>query len=86
MTSYSSKELIAKIESMDITYSNWTIGITARPNARKAEHGNPRGWIIWQANSLQAAKNTENHFIGLGMDGGGGGDMDEKDTTYVYIF
>ncbi len=86
MTSYSSKELIEKIENMDIKYSSWTIGITARPNTRKAEHENPKSWIMWQANNLSAAQNTENHFLRLGMEGGGGGDMDERDITYVYIF
>lgn len=86
MTSYSSKELIAKIENMDIKNSSWTIGITTRPDARKEEHGNPKSWMVWQANSLQAAQNTENHFLRLGMKGGGGGDMDEKYITHVYIF
>jgi len=86
MTSYSSKELIATIENMNIKYTSWTIGITTRPKTRKEEHGNPKSWIIWQANNLQAAKNTENHFLRLKMKGGGGGDIDDKYITYVYIF
>ena len=86
MTSYSSSELKEKISLGISNFNLWTIGITTRPNARKQEHGNPQYWKIWEANSLLAAQNTESYFINLGMQGGTGGDMDDKYIAYVYIF
>lgn len=86
MASYSSKELIAKIEGMITKYAIWTIGITQKPNTRKQQHGNPKYWHIWKTNNLTAAQNTESHFINKGMKGGTGGDLHDSYITYAYIF
>jgi len=37
-------EIIEEIEKQVKTYSNWTIGITADPDDRRTEHGNPKYW------------------------------------------
>ena len=64
-------------------YSIWTIGVTDDPNRRKAEHGNPKYWVQWNADSETAARNVEKHFLGKGMKGGTGG---SGKADYVYIF
>lgn len=73
----------AAIEAKVNVYSAWTIGVTDDPNRRRQEHGNPRPWYQWDANSEQEARNVEAYFIKKGMKGdtGGGGSAD-----YVYIF
>jgi len=64
-------------------YSIWTIGVTDDPNRRKGEHGNPKYWHQWNADTEQAARNVESYFLAKGMKGGGGG---AGRADYVYIF
>ncbi len=73
----------AAIEAKVSTYSVWTIGVTDDPNRRRGEHGNPKTWFHWDADTETAARNVEAYFIAKGMKGatGGGGKAD-----YVYIF
>ena len=79
----SESEIKAAIEKEVTNYSVWTIGVTDDPSRRREEHGNPRYWHHWNADSEQAARNVEAYFIDKGMQGatGGGGGAD-----YVYIF
>ena len=64
-------------------YSQWTIGVTDDPVKRKVVHGNPKAWIQWNADTEQAARNVEAHFIAKNMKGGTGG---LGGADYVYIF
>lgn len=64
-------------------YSIWTIGVTDDPDRRKGEHGSPKHWMQWSADSETAARNVEAHFIAEGMEGGTGGG---GKANYVYIF
>lgn len=64
-------------------YTIWTIGVTDDPGRRKEEHGNPKYWMQWDADSETEARNVEKYFLDKGMKGGrfGPGTAD-----YVYIF
>lgn len=64
-------------------YSIWTIGITDDPDRRKSEHGNPKYWMQWNADSETIARNVEKYFLNKGMKGAGGGG---GTADYVYIF
>lgn len=85
------KQIVGSITIPD--YSAWTIGITTDPETRKEAHGNPPNWKIWTADSLAIAREIETYFLNdfpakksERMKGGTGGDMDENETAYVYIF
>lgn len=73
----------AAIETIVTDYTIWTIGVTDDPSRRRAEHGNPTHWHQWDADTEQAARNVEAHFLAKGMKGGPGG-LGRAD--YVYIF
>lgn len=73
----------AAIEALVSTYARWTIGVTDNLARRKGEHGNPVPWHAWNADTEQAARNVESHFIAKGMKGGPGG---PGRADYVYIF
>ena len=79
----SESQIQALIEGRVSTYAVWTIGVTDSPTTRKAAHGNPIRWYQWNADTEQAARNVEAHFIGKGMQGGTGG---PGKADYVYIF
>ena len=64
-------------------YSAWTIGVTDDPARRRGEHSNPGAWRAWDADTEQAARNVEAHFIAKGMKGGTGG---AGRADYVYMF
>ena len=76
-------DIKSAIERLVTTYSYWTIGVTDDLARRKREHGNPEHWHQWDADTEQAARNVEAHFISKGMKGGSGG-LGRAD--YVYIF
>ncbi len=63
-------------------YSDWTVGLTHRPHARRLEHGNPQTWFQWNVNTEQVARRIEADLIDRGMNGGTGG----AGWRYVYIF
>ena len=64
-------------------YSIWTIGITDGPDRRKTEHGNPKYWHQWRADTETIARNVEKYFLDKGMKGNTGGG---EHPNYVYIF
>lgn len=64
-------------------HSLWTIGITNDPDRRKIEHGNPKYWMQWKADTETSARNVEKYFLDRGMKGGGGGG---ENPRHVYIF
>jgi len=64
-------------------YSSWTIGITADPETRKSQHGNPGYWLQWEADRESDAREIEKHFLDKGMKGDTGGG---QRPIYVYIF
>lgn len=69
-------------------YSQWYIGIAATPRHRLfndhgvAEHGG--AWIYRECPSSAVAREIEELFIGLGMQGGSGGG--DSTTKYVYAY
>ncbi len=79
----SKSEIIETIEESVSNYLAWTIGITDAPKRRKSEHGNPRYWRYWKADTETIARNVEKHFLDKGMKGGGGGGVH---PNFVYIF
>ena len=79
----SKSEIIEAIEKSVSNYLAWTIGITDAPKRRKSEHGNPRYWRYWKADTETIARNAEKHFLDKGMKGGGGGG---DHPNFVYIF
>ncbi len=80
----SEQEIIAAIEQrVGSKISIWTIGITDNPERRKKEHGDPKYWMQWRADSEIIARNVEKHFLEKEMKGGGGGG---DNPNYVYIF
>ena len=78
-------ELIDAIELArgGMGYEAWTIGITDGPGRRRADHGNPRSWRSWPADSELTARRVERGFRDKGMKGSPGGGAV---PTYVYIF
>ena len=84
------EELIAKIGRGITHHSVWTIGITTNTARRKKEHKQDVKDIKWwhelEADSLSVARDVEKYFHDKGMRGGGGGDVDDIKTVYVYIF
>ena len=68
--------------------SSWYIGITEDPGDRLFNEHNVSEkegiWIYRTTSSSEIARNVEQHFLGLGMDGGsGGGDYLSK-AVYCY--
>jgi len=64
-------------------YSVWTVGITNDTERRKDEHGNPKYWLDWYAESENDVRTIEKHFLDKGMKGDTGGG---NTPDYVYIF
>jgi len=73
----------AAIQRIVSTYFIWTIGVTDNPKRRKSEHGDPKYWHYWDADTESDARNVEKYFIKKGMKGGTGGN---GHADYVYIF
>jgi hypothetical protein len=72
-------------------FNIWRIGLTHDLKERKTywkdtEKKNVDYWSDWQADSLSDAQDIERHFIDKGMQGGTGGDLSSRYTTYVYVF
>ena len=66
-------------------YSSWRVGITSYNNLaqRRSQHGNPKHWHYWRADTVAMARKVEDYFIAKGMKGHVGGG---KSPNYVYIF
>jgi hypothetical protein len=84
----SKASIVAAIETKkaNTKYSIWRIGLTNDPKQRKEDWENPTYWSQWAADSLSDAQDIEAHFIDKGMQGGTGGDLSSRSTTYVYVF
>lgn len=63
-------------------YNDFYVGITADPDRRRREHGNPRSWRCWKAVSVRAATDAEKMLHHAGMLGGSGG---TSGAMYVYV-
>ena len=79
----SAAEIKTVIESIVSNYPIWNIGVTDDPIRRKREHHDPSSWHQFDADTEQAARDVEAHFIAKGMEGGVGG---SGRADYVYIF
>jgi predicted GIY-YIG superfamily endonuclease len=73
-----------------IVYSNWYVGITNNPNARKSAHNSANGhlyfWLEQNARSRRIAEAIETYFHNKGMkekDLKGGA---KDDSKYIYIY
>jgi len=69
-------------------FSSWYVGIAENPEDRLFNEHNVSekngNWMYQPTSSSATARNTEQHFLGLGMDGGsGGGDYLSK-AVYCY--
>jgi hypothetical protein len=68
-------------------FKAWRIGLTHDVSKRFEEWGKPENFVYWEADSLADAQAIEDHFINKeGMKGGTGGDLDDRNKVYVYIF
>lgn len=63
--------------------TNWYVGITNDPVVRKRGHGSPNIFKSWLADSVEAAREIEKHFLSKGLKGDVGGGTIPK---HVYIF
>jgi hypothetical protein len=69
-------------------YSQWYIGITSDPRQRLfndhavSEKGG--AWIHRECETSTAARDVEDYFIKLGMQGGPGGGDNSSRTVYAY--
>ena len=79
----SETDIKAGIENQVTEYSEWSIGISDKPGERRVEHGNPRMWSPWKADTEEIARNVEQHFLNKGMKGAPGG---PGHADWVYIF
>jgi len=83
-------EIKAHADSEGSGYRNWYCGIAADANQRLFnDHCVPQGkgkawWISRDAGSEQTARDTEEHLIDLGFDGGGGGG--DNSTKHIYAY
>ena len=73
-------------------YGQWRVGITHDIDARKEYHEwkgrEISNWRDWKADSLKVAQKVETEFVNNNKcktDGGTGGNMDPRKTTYVYV-
>lgn len=92
------KTIIAAIikriqDSKGKNYEIWRIGITHSPKLRKEQHGDPKHWVQWKADSLADAQYIEDYFLNefptdskKRMSGGTGGKVVDGKVTYIYIY
>ena len=88
------KEIKLRIENSKVNnYAIWRIGLTQNLKLRKEQHGNPKYWVDWEADSYKDALHVENYFLNVfpsdsskRMSGGTGGNMGADKTTYIYIY
>ena len=67
-------------------YEKWTVGVTDNPARRRKEYegggSDTSWWHDWNADTEQAARDVERHFLNKGMRGGSGG---AGRADYVYV-
>ena len=86
----SKEEIIKNISDhfKNINYNVCYVGITSDVNGRLfGDHNISREnnhWIYRTASSSSIAREIEQHFIDLGMDGVGGGGDEESKIVYAY--
>ena len=81
-------EMSGHVNESNYAYKQWYVGITSDIDSRLyGDHNVPKKdhWRIHsQADSSDIARQVEEHFLALGMDGGtGGGD---SSSTHVYAY
>ena len=79
----SESQIKSEVERTVALYSLWTIGVTNEPVRRRIEHGSPKRWYQWNADTETAARNVESYFIAKGMKGVPVG---PGHANYVYVF
>jgi hypothetical protein len=82
------KEIEDYVSKCGRNFSSWYVGIAENPEDRLFNEHNVSekngNWIYQPTSSSATARNIEQHFLGLGMDGGsGGGDYLSK-AVYCY--
>lgn len=84
------QEIINKISNhfKGIAYSNCYVGITSDVESRLfGDHNASRKnghWIYSTASSANVAREIEQHFLNIGMDGGSGGGDENSRIVYAY--
>jgi len=78
----SESQIKSEVERTVALYSLWTIGVTNEPARCRIEHGSPKRWYQWNADTETAARNVENYFIAKGMKGAAGS---LSHANHVYI-
>lgn len=76
-------EIIQAIDKIVHFYPGWTIGVTSDLERSRKEHGSPRFWYKWKAESAEEASTVKMHFLGKRMKSGT--DISSK-ATHVFIF
>ncbi|MFC2056745.1 hypothetical protein ACFLTO_04150 [Chloroflexota bacterium] len=79
----SESQIKSEIERTAALYSFWMTGLTNEPAHCRIEHGSPKTWYQWHADTETAARNIERHFITKGMKAA---PSNPSRADYVYIF
>lgn len=82
------QEIADYVGKCGLAYSQWYCGIAAFPESRlfndhNVDHANG-AWIYRTCNSSEEARAIEEHFLRLGMQGGGGGGDWNTKAVYAY--
>lgn len=84
--------IINRVTGMNTSCSSWHIGLTHKPDERKAfwkktEKENVSHWTQWQAVNLSDAQYIERYFINeKGMEGGMSEELSPNKAVFIYIF
>ena len=79
----SESQIKSEIERTATLRSFWTLGVTNEPARRRIEHGSPRTWYQWKADTETTARNVERYFITKGMQAA---PSSPGRANYVYVF
>ena len=80
----SEPQIKLEIERTVTAYPLWKIGATNEPARCRIEHGSPRIWYQWNADTVAAARNIETYFIAKGMKGTSNG-PGRTDNVYIFL-
>jgi len=80
----SESKIKLEIERTVTAYPLWKIGATNEPFRCRIEHGSPRIWYQWNADTVAAARNVERYFIAKGMEGVPNG-PGRADDVYIFL-
>lgn len=80
-------EIVKLVNHRGAPYERWTVGVTDSPGQRRSRHEQDgkdmSWWHAWNADTGQAARDVERHFLNKGMQGGTGG---QGNADHVYVF